>query len=171
MNARLVVLFLFVAACSAAPSPREQQAAVTAAGGAGGAGGAAVVLTLDRADGEACTADAECASGACAAELGLCRASRDARCDEALGCAAGQVCAPDCPSADCGEPRCRDVERNVFCASDHDCHAGAFCDADHLCKWPRGGRCSAVVAWCADDEVCCHHPKGPRCEPRRECDG
>jgi hypothetical protein len=175
LRVMVMVLFASVAACSAAPGPREQGAAGETGETPPTSTSVTVGPIVDRAlpleeDGEPCGADDECASGSCNEKVGACRASPDATCAERVGCAGDLVCAPACPAASCGGPRCREVVKGVTCASDRDCEKGAACAADHLCKWPRGGRCDPFLAWCAGGEVCCPEAHGARCTPKKACD-
>jgi hypothetical protein len=164
-------LSFLLAACSAPPAPHEEQAA-TATGGAvpASAVSARVAAPLVR-DGDACTADDECASGACNVAERACKASRDAPCSPSIGCAQEQVCAAECATGAgrCDRRTCRDVIRDVTCATGRDCKHGALCDEDHLCKWRPGARCDWSIAWCAEDEVCCPARGGHVCMPRQAC--
>jgi hypothetical protein len=105
-------------------------------------------LERSRLDGQACTADVQCASGGCNVPREACRATPGAPCTAALGCAeAGgrrHVCADLA-----GQPRCQPIgsgELGSLCGDDGDCDEGTCvegtCAGTSVCGGAGTGPCS-----------------------------
>lgn len=77
--------------------------------------------------GERCTADRQCSTGACAIEVGMCKAGRYEPCTVEVGCASGDDCAyffGFVPRV-CGDPANRD--QGSACSDHKECREGLVC--------------------------------------------
>lgn len=121
-------------------------AAEACAAPAGACGGCvdASILIADRGLGEPCLEDGECASGACAEDLGYCTGpcTMDDDCPDAFHCRGTEMI-------------CVRGNRDGIgsgCITNEDCHTGGFCASRH------------GVSWCTDFCPLVECPDGYECE-------